>query len=74
VQRFGGFGQVQIAPNRLLYKAELMKVHIVYRISEAFIMPFIEVFLGVGAMLAWAGAGVLALAQSQFSQQFGQRR
>ena len=39
VQRFGGFGQVQVAANSFLNKTELMQVHIKNHLRVRFIMP-----------------------------------
>jgi len=39
VQRLGRFGQIELAPHRLLDEAELVKVHNLKRIKTAFIMP-----------------------------------
>ncbi len=40
VQIFGNLGQVEVAAHRLLYKTKLMQIHGLFRIRNAFIMPF----------------------------------
>ena len=39
VQGLCGFGQVQVAPHRLLHESELMEVHTEFLLREEFIMP-----------------------------------
>ena len=39
MQRFGGFGQIEIAPRSFLNKSKLVKVHIEFQLKMKFIMP-----------------------------------